>query len=246
MGVSSVLKVIGIGINTVLLAPLVVLVAAFDEDRAYRLCRLWVRINLLLCGIHVRVRRAAVLDSRTPYVFMSNHTTHVDVLAVVAALPEFQLRWVAKRELTEVPMFGWALRNAGHIIVDRSNHRQAMRSLRAAEEKMARGVSVMIFPEGTRGPGGGAMLPFKRGGFVLAAETKAAIVPIAITGSTDVLARRDWRIHGGDVDVLVGEPVPVAGANHQALMHEVRERLVHMLGGVSLLEPAPIRIAGAQ
>ena len=143
-------------------------------------------------------------------------------------------------------MFGWALRNAGHIIIDRSNHRQAMRSLRAAEEKMPRGVSVMIFPEGTRGPGGSAMLPFKRGGFVLAAETKAAIVPIAITGSTDVLGRRDWRIHAGDIDVLVGEPVPVAGAAHAVLMHEVRERLDHMLGGVSVSEPAPIRIAGAR
>ena len=98
-------------------------------------------------------------------------------------------------------------------LVDRSNHRQAMRSLRAAEEKMARGVSVMIFPEGTRGPGGGVTLPFKRGGFVLAAETKAAIVPIAITGSTDVLGRRDWRIHAGDIrDIMINRFCASCGA----------------------------------
>jgi 1-acyl-sn-glycerol-3-phosphate acyltransferase len=242
----SVLKVIGIGMNTALLAPLVVAVAAFDEDRAYRLCQLWVRINLLLCGIRVHARREAALDPRTPYVFMSNHATHVDVLAVVAALPEFQLRWVAKRELTEVPVFGWALRHAGHVIVDRSNHEQAMRSLRAAEEKMARGVSVMIFPEGTRGSGGGAMLPFKRGGFVLAAETGAAIVPIAIAGSTRVLARRDWRIHGGDVDVLVGAPIAAAGAEHDALMGTVRARLEGMLGTAPAPERAPMPMAGVR
>jgi 1-acyl-sn-glycerol-3-phosphate acyltransferase len=244
--VLSVLKVIGIGINTAVMAPLVVAVAAFDEDRAYHLCRLWVRINLLLCGIRVRARREAALDPRTPYVFMSNHTTHVDVLAVVAALPEFQLRWVAKRELTEVPVFGWALRHAGHVIVDRSNHAEAMRSLRASEEKMARGVSVMIFPEGTRGPGDGTMLPFKRGGFVMAAETGTAIVPIAITGSTRVLARRDWRIHGGDVDVRVGTPIATAGVDRDALLRQVRERLETMLGRMRPPEATPMRMAGAR
>lgn len=242
----SVLKVIGIGINTVLLAPMVVAVAAFDEDRAYRLCRLWVRINLLLCGIRVRARREAALDPRTPYVFMSNHATHVDVLAVVAALPDIQLRWVAKRELTRVPVFGWALRNAGNIIVDRSNHEQAMRSLRAARQQMARGVSVMIFPEGTRGPGDGTMLPFKRGGFVLAEETQVPIVPIAITGSTAVLARRDWRIRGGEIDVLVGAPIAVAGADHDSLMRQVRDRLDTMLGTAWAPESVPMRMAGAR
>jgi 1-acyl-sn-glycerol-3-phosphate acyltransferase len=177
---------------------------------------------------------------------MSNHATHIDVLAVVAALPELQLRWVAKRELTEVPVFGWALRHAGHVIVDRSNHEQAMRSLRAARRKMARGVSVMIFPEGTRGPGGGAMLPFKRGGFVLAEETQAAIVPIAITGSTAVLARRDWHIHGGEIDVLVGAPIAVAGADHDTLMRQVRGRLEIMLGTAQPPEAVPMRRTGAR
>lgn len=225
----SVLKLIGIGLNTMVLAPAVVAVAAFDENRAYRLCRLWAHANLRICGIQVRTRRRAALDPGTPYVFMSNHESHVDVLAVVEALPEFQLRWVAKRELARVPVFGWAMRRAGHIVIDRSDHAQAMRSLRAARALMGRGVSVMLFPEGTRGPGG-AMLPFKHGGFALAREAQAPIVPIAIRGSAAVLARRSLAIHAGEVDVEVGAPVAVTGVDHDDLMREVRERLGEMLG----------------
>jgi 1-acyl-sn-glycerol-3-phosphate acyltransferase len=201
-------------------------------------------VNLLLCRVRVRVRREAALDPRRPYVFMSNHTTHVDVLAVIAALPEFQLRWVAKRELTRVPVFGWALRNAGHVVIDRGDHAQAMESLRAAGRTMARGVSVMIFPEGTRGPGDGTLLPFKRGGFVLAQETRTPVVPVAITGSTAVLARRARHIHAGRIDVVVGAPIAVTAAGHDDLMERVRGRLETMLGSTPAAQ-MPRRVAEA-
>ena len=184
MGVSSVLKVIGIGINTVLLAPLVVFVAAFDEDRAYRLCRLWVRINLLLCGIHVRVRREAALDSRTPYVFMSNHVSHVDVLAVVAALPEFQLRWVAKRELTRVPVFGWALQQRGphhhRPQRPRAGHRGACARRGRADGTRRLGDDL---PRGDARRGGAAAAALQEGRVRARARDRAPIVPLAIRGS---------------------------------------------------------------
>jgi 1-acyl-sn-glycerol-3-phosphate acyltransferase len=225
----SVLKLVGIALNTALLAPVIVVVGAFDGRWAYRLSQLWVRIDLLLTGVRVGARREVPLDSHAPYVFMSNHQSLFDVLAVVAALPEFQLRWVAKKELTRVPVFGWALRHSDHIIIDRSNHVQAMMSLRAAVEKMRRGLSVIIFPEGTRGPGDGTLLPFKKGGFVLAQEAGIPIVPIVVRGSADVLARCGWEIHGGDIDVLVGEPIAVAGVPCEELMQRVREHLERML-----------------
>jgi 1-acyl-sn-glycerol-3-phosphate acyltransferase len=225
----SVLKLLGIALNTALFAPVIVVVGAFDGRWAYRLSQLWVRIDLLLTGVRVRGRHEVPLDSHAPYVFMSNHQSLVDVLAVVAALPEFQLRWVAKKELTRVPVFGWALRHSDHIIIDRSNHVQAMASLRAAVEKMRRGLSVIIFPEGTRGPGDGTLLPFKKGGFVLAQEAGIPIVPIVVGGSAEVLSRRGWQIHGGDIDVLVGEPIAVAGQPCEELMQRVREHLQRML-----------------
>jgi 1-acyl-sn-glycerol-3-phosphate acyltransferase len=229
------LKLLGIAINTVLVAPVVVLVAAFDARRAYGLSRLWAMANLRLTGVRIRSRRRATLDPRRPYVFMSNHASHFDTLAVVAALPEFQLRWVAKRELASIPVFGWALRNAGHIIIDRSNPEQAVASLRAARTMMDTGISVVIFPEGTREGHDHELLKLKKGGFMLALETGVPIVPIAVRESRAILPREDWRIRSGTIDVVVGAPITVAGETREALMARVEGFLRHEL---DLEEPA--------
>lgn len=243
MVVLSVLKLLGIACNTVLLAPLVVAASLVDGRWGYRVSRLWVRVNLLLSGVRVHARRDVTLDPHAAYVFMSNHQSHFDVLAVVAALPEFQLRWVAKKELTRVPLFGWALAHSDHVIIDRSSHVQAMASLRAAAEKMRRGLSVIIFPEGTRGPGDGTLLPFKRGGFVLAQEAGFSVVPLVVAGSAEILSRQGWRIHGGDIDVLVGAPIPVAGLDREQLMARVREHLERLLPRTRSRRVAPQRLA---
>ena len=174
----SILKLALVALNTVVIALLVIAVAVFDQRAAYRLCQLWAWTNLAICGVRVRVRRLAALDPTTPYVFMSNHRSQYDILAVVVALPEFQLRWVAKKELTRIPVFGWALKRAGHVIIDRSDSAQAVASLRAARAQMLEGISVVIFPEGTRSTAGEALLPLKKGGFMLALETGFPIVPI--------------------------------------------------------------------
>ena len=219
------LKLLGIVINTALVAPVVVVAAAFDPRIAYDLSRLWAAVNLALCGVRVHDTRRVPLDPRRPYVFMSNHASHFDVLAVVAALPEFQLRWVAKRELADIPIFGWALRRAGHIIIDRSNPEQAMASLRAARAMMETGISVMIFPEGTREGHDHELLPLKKGGFMLALETGVPIVPLAVRDSRAILPRDDVRIRSGTIHVIVGEPIPVAGETRERLVHRVEEFL---------------------
>ena len=221
MIVFSILKLVILGLNTLIVAPLVGVMAAFDQKASYALCLLWVRVNLLGFGVRVETRRRAALDPSAAFVFMSNHRSQLDVLAVVEALREFQLRWVAKKELTRVPVFGWALRHAGHIIIDRSNHMQAVASLRAAREQMLRGVSVIIFPEGTRAPSDEALLPFKKGGFMLALETGFPIVPIAVRGSRALLPKGAWRIRGGTIEVVVGAPIAVAGRTREELMERV-------------------------
>src|SRR5262245_30334255 len=115
-----------------MVSPAVVAVASIDANAAYRLCQLWVTANLLVSHVRVHAVRADTLDPAKPYIFMANHRSHFDVLAVMQALSEFQLRWVAKKELTDVPIFGWALQHTDHIIIDRSDHAQAVASLRAA------------------------------------------------------------------------------------------------------------------
>ncbi len=246
MVVVSVLKLLGIALNTALLAPLCVGLGMIDGRWAYRVAQLWVRINLLLTGVRIRTRREAPLDRHAPFVFMANHQSHFDVLAVVAALPEFQLRWVAKKELTRIPVFGWALRHSDHIIIDRSDHAQAMASVRAASERMRRGLCVIIFPEGTRGPGGGTLLPLKKGGFVLATEAGVPVVPIAVRGSAAVLGPHAWQIHGGEIDVLVGTPIPVARLARDQVMRQVRERLEAMVSTEHVRAPVRVRLAEAR
>jgi 1-acyl-sn-glycerol-3-phosphate acyltransferase len=225
VGIVFALKVLGIAINTALMAPMVGLAAAIDARRAYDLSRIWAITNLGLSQVDVRTVRRATLDPTKPYVFMSNHASHFDVLAVVAALPEFQLRWVAKRELAEIPIFGWALRRGEHIIIDRSNPEQALASLRAAKTTMDTGVSVMIFPEGTREGHDHELLPLKKGGFLLAIETEVPIVPIAIKNSRGILARDDWQVHAGTIEVVVGEAIPVTGRTQDVLIAEVERFL---------------------
>lgn len=235
----SILKLLFVSLHTAVIAPVVVAVAIWDERAAYRVCRGWARANLRVCGVHVHVRRLAVLDPARPYVFMSNHRSQFDILAAVEALSEFQLRWVAKKELTRVPFFGWALKHAGHVIVDRSDHEQAVASLRAVREKMGRGISVMIFPEGTRARPDQELLPLKKGGFMLALDTGFPVVPLAIRGSAAVLPRNSRRIRAGDIDVVVGVPISVTGVARDELMGRVEAFLREQMR-------APAEVHGAR
>ena len=205
---------------------LIVSVAPFDRKGrlAYALSRLWTGAVLRIGGVRLRVQGLERLDSRRPYIFMANHQSNIDIPALVQALPQFQLRWIAKKELLYVPVFGWALWASRHIIVDRSNLSKAMTSLRKAREKIAGGISVVIFPEGTRSVHG-QFLPFKRGGFVLAVQSGTPIVPVTINGTEAILPKGDWRIRGGDVEVVVSEAISVEQyhpANLQQLLSRVR------------------------
>jgi len=236
----SALQFLIVAIDTALIAPVVVAVALFHENAAYRLCHVWVRFNLFLYGVRVETHRLAALDPRRPYVFASNHRSQFDILAVVVALHEFQLRWVAKVELTRVPVFGWALKHTGHVIIDRSDHEQAVASLRAARAKMDAGVSVVIFPEGTRSGADQALLPFKKGGFMLALETGFPIVPIVVRGSRQILPRGSWQASSGTSDVVVGPPIPVAGASREELMERVWRFMLDHLDDASDMRPSAV------
>lgn len=217
----SIFRLAAVTLDTAVLAPTIAAIAAWDQRVGYRVCQFWARLNLLAFGVRVHVRRLGSLDPATPFVFMSNHRSQIDILAVIAALEEFQLRWVAKKELTRVPIFGWALRQTGHIIIDRSDTQQAVASLRAARTQMSEGISVVIFPEGTRSTPDQDLLPFKKGGFMLALETGFPIVPVVVCGSGELLPRGSWQVSGGDIEVIVGEPIPVGGLDRDELMKRV-------------------------
>ncbi|MCZ6621915.1 MAG: lysophospholipid acyltransferase family protein [Deltaproteobacteria bacterium] len=192
-------------------ACLVILpLAPFDRDGilAYRISRFWAWGILKLCGIRLVVQGLEGLDPNRQYIFIANHQSYIDIPVLVQALSQFQLRWIAKKELFWVPLFGWVLWSSKHIIVDRSSLSRAMNSLSRARERIEKGISVVVFPEGTRSRHGD-LLPFKRGGFLLAFKSQTPIVPVTIKGSGVVWSRGDWRIRSGEIEIVMGKPVSV-------------------------------------
>ncbi len=212
------LKLLLIGLLTIPTCFIILLLAPFDHygKLGYSISRFWASALLKLSGIRLRVQGLEKLDSTRHYIFIANHQSYIDIPALVHALPLFQLRWIAKKEILWVPLFGWVLWTTKHIIVDRSNLSKAMTSLRKARDRIKKGISVVVFPEGTRSRHG-KLLPFKRGGFLLAIKTQTPIVPITINGSGTILPREDWRVRSGEIEVVVSEPVPIDPVHSEKL-----------------------------
>jgi len=146
------------------------------------------------------------IDPKVTYLVMSNHQSHYDVAVIYYVLGP-RMRMVAKRELFDMPVFGSAMKAAGFISVDRGSKKSALQSLDDAREKLQAGTPIWIAPEGTRSPTG-ELLPFKKGGFVIAVETGTPILPVSIAGTREVLPAHGKRSRPGvEVFVTIHPPV---------------------------------------
>ena len=226
-------KLTVIALVTVLLALLTIVFGFLDPygKHVYRLNQLWSWLVLRVAGISIKINGLKHIDPSQKYVFMVNHQSNIDIPVLVQTLSQFQLRWIAKKELLWVPFFGWAMWASKHITVDRSDPLDAAKSLQRAKERIAAGISVVVFPEGTRSRDG-KLLRFKKGGFLLAAQTGAAIVPVTINGSGALLPAGAWRLRPGTIEVTVGESLPVEGfrpGNLRLLSEQVREIIAEHL-----------------
>jgi len=229
-------------LSTAVVALIVTLICLFERDgkMGYRLARWWMAFNLWMSRVRVVVRGLEHLDPARQYVFMSNHRSAADIVAIGWALWDYQLRFVAKKELQRVPLFGWGLWALKNIIIDRSNHVQAVRSYAVAGQRIRRGISVVVFPEGTRGVGD-ELLPFKKGGFVLAIETGTPVAPIAVVGTSEVMPKNSLRVESGVVEVRIGEPIDVASIpikDKDRLLAAVRDSITTLMRGGEPISPA--------
>jgi 1-acyl-sn-glycerol-3-phosphate acyltransferase len=199
-----------------------------DGDRTVWVAQNWITWILKSCGIQVIVEGDGLdqLGEDRPVVLMSNHQSVFDIAAIVTTWYPRNWRFVAKRELTWIPFFGWALKLGGHVIIDRGRRASAVKSLQSSADQVRRGTTVMIFPEGTRG-GGGEMLPFKSGGFHLATQAGVPILPVSVSGSAAITPKGSLRIESGLIRIRYGTPIETRGrgdgeADRQALKDEVR------------------------
>lgn len=213
--------------SLVVLASLVRVRGAFYSWIA----RSWARWVLRLAGARVRVEGAENAPADMPRIYVSNHQSWFDVWALAAYLPG-HYRFVAKKELARIPIFGRAWKTAGHVCVDRSDRNAAVRSLEDAGNLIrSDGSGVIIFAEGTRSSTG-ELQSFKKGAFMLALHTGVDIVPVALIGSRDVLPKGSWVVRPGQITIRIGTPIPTAEydlSTREPMMKRTREAILQLM-----------------
>jgi 1-acyl-sn-glycerol-3-phosphate acyltransferase len=218
-------------VDTVVHAPLVAAASIVAPRASDGITRSWARIMLAGLGVRRSVSGLENLEPGKSYVFICNHQSHVDPPTCLLSLPG-HLRFVAKESLFKIPLFGWGARRAGHIPIDRADNAGAVERLNQSLEPLRRGeVSLVMFPEGTRSDDG-QLGAFKKGAAVMALRAQVPVVPMAITGSRQVLPKGFNQIHGGDVRLLIGKPIPTAGLtldDRELLTSRMREEVARLL-----------------
>ena len=191
---------------------------------------LWAHWLLRTNGIHMHLKGTENLKKDQPYILVSNHASILDIPAIISAAP-FPVRFLAKKSLLWYPIFGWFLYLSGHILIERESARSALRSLKKASFLLKNGISIIVFPEGTRSPDG-VVKEFKRGAFLLAQHSKFPVIPVSIAGTYEMLPRQGWWFRPGTIHMRMGEPIPTRNLSHQELrdlMRKVRETIIENL-----------------
>jgi 1-acyl-sn-glycerol-3-phosphate acyltransferase len=166
------------------------------------------------------------------YIIMSNHRSHYDIPLTILSLPA-SIRMLTKKELFKIPLWGRGMAAGEFICIDRNNIEQAKQDLKKAREKMEDGIVLWIAPEGTRSQTG-RMGTFKKGGFILAIEAGAQIIPVGIRGSEKVLQPKTWEFFlDQKVDIHIGKPIDASAytlENKDELIEAVRREISILCG----------------
>jgi 1-acyl-sn-glycerol-3-phosphate acyltransferase len=208
-------------------------------DRSGRIqhgfARFWSRTILGTIGAPVTVEGFDRVDTGRAHVYVVNHLSALDIPVLYLYLP-FQFRILAKKELFRYPFMGWHLRRSGQIPVDLDNPRASVRSLNRAVEAIRNNMSLVVFPEGGRSENG-QLQPFMGGAFFAAIKAQVDVVPMALSGTYEMLKMNTWHIKPRRVRLQVGDPIPTAGISIrqvEAVTTQAREAIARLLNGPNL------------
>lgn len=213
-------------VMTVVLGFVYLVMIPFDRrNTAFSFIAYWWSMAIFaVTRIKVTAAGLEKLDGKGPYVYVSNHASLFDIVSVVVVIDR-HVRFIAKREISRIPVFGWAISRA-NIMVDRKSAIDSGRSFERAAERIALGESVILFAEGTRTLDGN-LLPFKRGAFALAVRAGVPVVPLTILGTYRIMRKGRLRIDRGEIRIIVDSPIDVREYSDKqgalALMSRVRE-----------------------
>lgn len=225
----SVLTYIVVSIYVLIAGPIglaLALIDAFAKPVLYTLGRGGVRLALASAGIRFRISGRQRVPKHRAVVFCSNHESNVDPPVLFLALHK-RLHVLFKTELQKIPVLGKVMVKGGFVPVDRDRREASMASIERAAASIREGNSFLIFPEGTRSKTAD-LLPFKKGGFIMAIKAQAPIVPVAVHGGRSAMRKGSWYVRPVMVDVKIGEPVETAGYTldqRDELIEVVRARI---------------------
>ncbi len=204
-----------VGVSTLAVSLITIVLSIFGPySRAiFYSTTTWTKLMLFSAGAKLEIVGLDNIDKDKSYIFVGNHQSHFDVPAVYSVIP-FTTRFMTKKELFRIPVFGWAMKAAGTIKIDRSDRSQSIASVNDALDKIRNGVSVIIFPEGTRSADG-SIGSFKKGGFVLAIKGAIPIIPVSISGSRFILPKHSLRVNPGKIKLVFGKPILTDGFTYQ-------------------------------
>ena len=194
----------------------------------YRIANFLAITGVRMAGVKIEVRGLENLQSGCSYIFMSNHVSNLDPPILLPSIP-CRCSVLVKKEVFRIPILGIAMKMADLVPVDRSNREAAVESVRAAADVMRHGLSMVIFPEGTRSSDG-RLLPFKKGPFHLAMETSVPIIPVTLLGTSECWPKSTWAMRPGNVTLIFHPPIEPAGyTDRDRLMAAVRESIASAL-----------------
>jgi 1-acyl-sn-glycerol-3-phosphate acyltransferase len=210
---------------TIACAATAIICTFFDASGTlyHRIACFWSKVSLMMAGIRIEVSGQQLVPQGEPVIFMSNHQSNFDILALYRAIPK-RFSWIAKEELFSYPVFGHSMRRAGYIPLDRTDGRRSLKSMVAAAARISHGDSVIIFPEGTRSEDG-QLIPFKKGGFLLAERAQVPIVPVTINGSGRINPAKKLWLTSGTISIRFSEPISTSaqkGLRRGDLLEQVR------------------------
>lgn len=208
----------------------------FSIDRSfylyYKVSKVFSKGILLISGIKLSVSGLENIDKKKISVFVSNHSSQYDIPALQYVIP-IPISIVFKKELSKIPIFGWQLRTGPYIMIDRSNTESALKSIEKAKKRMTeKRLSPLVYPEGTRSKTG-EVQSFKRGAFYLAAKVGFPIIPVSISGASEILPKGKFKIKSGTIYVHFDKPISTENVSSRKdeleLMEKVRDIIISNL-----------------